>query len=127
MVAPKIIWKNLNFWNESYMVNFNMLSPHMWPLLWNILKHTINLKTFGEGLNNKNQMSKFENVLKKIIQNVVFVCKSLEHNEVTTNSWRISISWVNKHNSKKWINNFKNSHFVTNIYNEFVIAWTTCN
>jgi hypothetical protein len=44
------------------------------------------LKTFGEGLNNKNQMSKFENVLKKIIQNVVFVCKSLEHNEVTTNS-----------------------------------------
>jgi hypothetical protein len=66
-------------------------------------------------------------VLKKIIQNVVFVCKSLEHNEVTTNSWRISISWVNKHNSKKWINNFKNSHFVTNIYNEFVIAWTTCN
>jgi len=22
MVAPKIIWKNLNFWNESYMGNF---------------------------------------------------------------------------------------------------------
>jgi hypothetical protein len=26
MVAPKTIWKKLNFWNESYMVNFKSIS-----------------------------------------------------------------------------------------------------
>jgi hypothetical protein len=26
MVAPKIIWKKLNFWNESYMVNLKPIS-----------------------------------------------------------------------------------------------------
>jgi len=26
MVAPKTIWKKLNFWNESYMVNFKPIS-----------------------------------------------------------------------------------------------------
>jgi hypothetical protein len=26
MMAPKIIWKNLNFWNENYMVNFKPIS-----------------------------------------------------------------------------------------------------
>jgi hypothetical protein len=26
MVAPKTIWKKLNFWNESYMINFKPIS-----------------------------------------------------------------------------------------------------
>jgi hypothetical protein len=26
MVASKTNWKNLNFWNESYMVNFRPIS-----------------------------------------------------------------------------------------------------
>jgi hypothetical protein len=26
MVAPKTIWKKLNFWNENYMANFKPIS-----------------------------------------------------------------------------------------------------
>jgi hypothetical protein len=58
----------------------------MWPFLWNILKFTINLKAFSEGLNNENT-SKFLNVLQNTIQQMVFACKNFQHNEMTTNSW----------------------------------------
>ncbi len=47
----------------------------MWPLLWSILEHIINLKTCDEGLNNKKHVQIFKS-LKEPCQQVFCVWQS---------------------------------------------------